>query len=86
MTKRECDMKADYEFEEKLFLQFNTEEIDLLDSAITKIKNSNSEIGFKKRILNKEEIHLLEVIQEVIIKLRKEEPEKEQYKSSKKNQ
>jgi len=79
-------MKADYEFEEKLFLQFNTEEIDLLDSAITKIKNSNSEIGFKKRILNKEEIHLLEVIQEVIIKLRKEEPEKEQYKSSKKNQ
>ena len=31
-------MKADYEFEEKLFLQFNTEEIDLLDSAITKIK------------------------------------------------
>ena len=77
-------MKADYEFEEKLFLQFNTEEIDLLDSAITKIKNSNSEIGFKKRILNKEEIHLLEVIQEVIIKLRKEEPEKEQYKSSKK--
>lgn len=77
-------MKADYEFEEKLFLQFNTEEIDLLDSAITKIKNSNSKIGFKKRILNKEEIHLLEVIQEVIIKLRKEEPEKEQYESSKK--
>ena len=24
-------MKADYEFEEKLFLQFNTEEIDLLE-------------------------------------------------------
>lgn len=70
-------MKADYEFEEKLFLQFNTEEIDLLDSAITKIKNSNTKIGFKKRILNKEEIHLLEVIQEVITELRKEEPEKE---------
>lgn len=77
-------MKADYEFEEKLFLQFNTEEMDLLDSAITKIKNSNTKIGFKKGILNKEEIHLLEVIQEVITELRKEEPEKEQYESSKK--
>ena len=70
-------MKADYEFEEKLFLQFNTGEIDLLDSAITKIKNSNAKIGFKKGILNKEEIHLLEVIQEVITELRKEETKKE---------
>ncbi len=70
-------MKADYEFEEKLFLQFNTEEIDLLDSAITKIKNSHAKIGFKKGILNKEEIHLLEVIQEVITELRKEETKKE---------
>lgn len=64
-------MKADYEFEEKLFLQFNTEEIDLLDSAITKIKNSNSKIGFKKGILNKDELHMLEVIQEVIKEMRK---------------
>ena len=72
-------MKADYEFEEKLFLQFNTEEIDLLDSAITKIKNSNVKIRFKKRILNKEEIHLLEVIQEVITEFRKEDTEKEQH-------
>ena len=37
-------MTAPYEFEEQLFLQFNTEEIDLLDSAITKIKNSNAKI------------------------------------------
>lgn len=65
-------MKADYEFEEKLFLQFNTEEIDLLDSAITKIKNSNAKIGFGKGVVNKEELHVLEIIQEVITEMRKE--------------
>ena len=71
-------MKADYEFEEKLFLQLNTEEIDLLDSAITKIKNNSSKIGFRKSIVNKEESHLLGTIQEVIKELRQEEePKKE---------
>ena len=66
-------MKADYEYEEKLFLQFNTEEIDLLDSAITKIKNSNSKIGFKKGIITKDELTIFTTIQEVITELRKEE-------------
>ena len=70
-------MKADYEFEEKLFLQFNTEEIDLLDSAITKIKNSNAKIGFRKGVVNKEELHVLEVMQEVMAEMRKEEIKKE---------
>lgn len=70
-------MKADYEFEEKLFLQFNTEEIDLLDSAITKIKNSHAKIGFRKGVVNKEELHVLEVMQEVMAEMRKEETKKE---------
>ena len=70
-------MKADYEFEEKLFLQFNTKEIDLLDSAITKIKNSNAKIGFRKGVVNKEELHVLEVMQEVMAEMRKEEIKKE---------
>ena len=66
-------MKADYEYEEKLFLQFNADEIDLLNSAITKIKNSNSKIGFKKGIINKNELAIFTTIQEVITELRKEE-------------
>lgn len=70
-------MKADYEFEEKLFLQFNTEEIDLLDSAITKIKNSNAKIGFRKGVVNKKELEVLEVMQEVMTEMRKEETKKE---------
>ncbi|HPF82662.1 MAG TPA: hypothetical protein PLV83_00615 [Bacilli bacterium] len=70
-------MKADYEFEEKLFLQFNTEEIDLLDSAITKLKNNTSKIGFRKGVINKEELHVFDLIQGVIKELRQEEQEEE---------
>lgn len=70
-------MKADYEFEEKLFLQFNTEEINLLDSAVTKLKNNTSKIGFRKGVINKEELHVLEAIQEVIKELRQGETNEE---------
>jgi hypothetical protein len=70
-------MKADYEYEEKLYLQFNSEEIDLLDSAVTKLKNNTSKIGFRKGVINKDELEVFTAIQGVIKEMRQEETKEE---------
>ncbi|NCD07175.1 MAG: hypothetical protein EOL97_13755, partial [Spirochaetia bacterium] len=65
-------MIADYEYQEKLLLQFNAEEIDLLLSSIEKLQENQRKVGFKKSVITKEEFEVYEQIINTINEFRKD--------------
>jgi hypothetical protein len=65
-------MIVDYEYEEKLLLQLNSAEIDLLESAIPKLQENQRKIGFRKSVINSEEIEIFNSILKVINEMRQE--------------
>lgn len=66
-------MIADYEYQEKLLLQFNAEEIDLLLSSIEKLQENQRKVGFKKSVITKEEFEVYEQIINTINEFRKDD-------------
>lgn len=66
-------MIAEYDYEEKLFLQFTSKEIDLLSSSIEKLRTNQSKIGFKKGVITKDEFEVYNQISNAIKEFRNDD-------------
>ena len=66
-------MIAEYDYEEKLFLQFTSKEIELLSSSIEKLRTNQSKIGFKKGVITKDEFEVYNQISNAIKEFRNDD-------------